>query len=46
MCTLTQKVEFLESRLEEAKGVLELKDSRVVELEATINGGKSTEDRN
>jgi len=46
VCTLTQKVEFLESRLEEAQGVLELKDSRVVELEATINGGKSTEDRN
>ncbi|GLT83778.1 hypothetical protein SLE2022_020490 [Rubroshorea leprosula] len=39
--TLTHKIESLESSLEEAKVVLELKDIRIVELEATINSSKS-----
>ncbi|GLT79511.1 hypothetical protein SLA2020_509970 [Shorea laevis] len=38
--TLTHKVESLESSLEEAKVVLELKDIRIVELEASINSSK------
>ncbi|GLT26441.1 hypothetical protein SLA2020_015050 [Shorea laevis] len=42
--TLTQKAKSLESRLEEAKVVLELKDTRIAELEAAMNSSKSTKE--
>ncbi|GLU24078.1 hypothetical protein SLE2022_400430 [Rubroshorea leprosula] len=42
--TLTQKAKSLESRLEEAKVVLELKDKRIAELEAAMNSSKSTKE--
>ncbi|KAG5235928.1 WPP domain-interacting protein [Salix suchowensis] len=39
--SLTQSVQYLESRLEEAKAMLKVKESRVAELEATLNGDRS-----
>ncbi|KAH8494894.1 hypothetical protein H0E87_021339 [Populus deltoides] len=39
--SLTQTVQYLESRLEEAKAMLKVKELRVAELEATLNGDRS-----
>ncbi|XP_044473675.1 WPP domain-interacting protein 2-like [Mangifera indica] len=38
--SLTQNVEYLERKLEEAKAMLQVKDARVVELETTLNSSK------
>ncbi|KAJ0101596.1 hypothetical protein Patl1_03672 [Pistacia atlantica] len=38
--SLTQKVEYLERKLEEARAMLEVKDARVAELETTVNSSK------
>ena len=40
--SLTKNVKLFESKLEEARTMLEAKDSRIAELEATINNSKST----
>ncbi|KAK7829301.1 WPP domain-interacting protein 1 [Quercus suber] len=39
--SLTKNVKLFESKLEEARTMLEAKDSRIAELEATINNSKS-----
>ncbi|XP_050246071.1 WPP domain-interacting protein 1-like [Quercus robur] len=39
--SLTKNVKLFESKLEEARSMLEAKDSRITELEATINNSKS-----
>jgi hypothetical protein len=39
--SLTQTVQYLESRLEEAKAMIKVKELRVAELEATLNGDRS-----
>lgn len=38
---LTESVKYLKSNLEEAKAMLKVKETRVAELEANLNGGKS-----
>ncbi|MBA0742562.1 hypothetical protein Gogos_015610 [Gossypium gossypioides] len=39
--TLTHKVKYLESKLEEARAVLQARDSKISELETSINGSRS-----
>ncbi|XP_022752960.1 WPP domain-interacting protein 2-like [Durio zibethinus] len=39
--TLTQKVKYLESKLEEARAVLQAKESRISELETSVNSSMS-----
>ncbi|XVF76937.1 hypothetical protein PTKIN_Ptkin14bG0000300 [Pterospermum kingtungense] len=39
--TLTHKVKYLESKLEEARAVLQAKDSRISELETSVNSSRS-----
>ncbi|XP_021288538.1 WPP domain-interacting protein 2-like [Herrania umbratica] len=39
--TLTQKVKYLESKLEEARAVLQVKESRILELETNANSSRS-----
>ncbi|KAK9269139.1 hypothetical protein L1049_000908 [Liquidambar formosana] len=42
--SLTQNLNSLESKLEEARAMLEAKETRIVELEATLSSGKSPKD--
>ncbi|KAB2059347.1 hypothetical protein ES319_A11G295500v1 [Gossypium barbadense] len=39
--TLTHKVKYLESKLEEARAVLQARDSKISELETSVNGSRS-----
>ncbi|XP_022733283.1 WPP domain-interacting protein 2 isoform X2 [Durio zibethinus] len=39
--TLTHKVKYLESKLEEARAVLQAKESRISELETSVNSSRS-----
>ncbi|XVE50962.1 hypothetical protein DITRI_Ditri01bG0204700 [Diplodiscus trichospermus] len=39
--TLTHKVKYLESKLEEARAVLQVKESRISELETSVNSSRS-----
>ncbi|XWS51651.1 hypothetical protein CRYUN_Cryun11dG0001800 [Craigia yunnanensis] len=39
--TLTQKVKYLESKLEEARAVLQAKESRISELETSVSSSRS-----
>ncbi|XVF03524.1 hypothetical protein REPUB_Repub05bG0001800 [Reevesia pubescens] len=39
--TITQKVKYLESKLEEARAVLQVKESRISELETSVNSSRS-----
>ncbi|MBA0561585.1 hypothetical protein Golob_018400, partial [Gossypium lobatum] len=39
--TVTHKVKYLESKLEEARAVLQARDSKISELETSVNGSRS-----
>lgn len=46
LCSLTENIKHLESSLEETSGLLKVKESRVAELEATLNDSQKQESGN